>query len=359
MSTKTKNKHIFYFDALRAAAILCVVLIHVTGFMPKIMPFDSPAMFYSFSGVWELFANNSFRIGVDLFLMLSGALSLGRDWEIKDFLGKRLPRIIKPFVFWAIVCSLILIVATFFIPKIGFIKDFSLLSILKVIYNSFLFQSPSFSAYWFFWMILGTYFIMPIFNRWLHHSDLKEAEYFLVLWVINTIFDYTLMVDCPVRLSYFTSPIGFVVLGYYLRHTQRKIFNNKYIALLMIIVPMLVMLVYSFYVLNTEVLFTFNRYSILLLIEVTGVFCLFKCSERFKNPNVHFKKLVTAIATCSYGMYLTHCMLIHLIGKFLPLYVQGYFASYVILLSGALFGSLILIYTLGKVPIVNDWIGIK
>lgn len=36
--------------------------------------------------------------------MLSGALSLGRGWKIKDFLKKRLPRIAIPFTFWGM-CS--------------------------------------------------------------------------------------------------------------------------------------------------------------------------------------------------------------------------------------------------------------
>ncbi len=310
--------------------------------MDNIISF-TPAVFYSFAGFWELFSYNSFRIGVDLFLMLSGALSLGRDWEIKDFLGKRLPRIIKPFVFWSIVGTLILIVATFYFPQLNVISDFSIWGILHTIYNTFLFKTHSFAAYWFFWMILGTYFIMPIINKWLLHSELKEAEYFLILWVINTIFDYTLMMECPIKLSYFTSPVGLVILGYYLRHTERKIFNNKYIALLMVIIPMIIMVVYSYTIADTPIFFKFNRYSILLLIEVTGIFCLFKCSNHLKNPNKYFKNFIITVATCSYGMYLTHCMFIYSIGKFIP-FNSNYFGSYLLLMCSGFFGSLLLIY---------------
>ena len=50
-----------------------------------------------------------FRFGVPLFLMLAGALSLGRDWDIKTFLGKRLPRIIEPFIFWGLILSALVI----------------------------------------------------------------------------------------------------------------------------------------------------------------------------------------------------------------------------------------------------------
>ncbi|WP_295723660.1 acyltransferase, partial [uncultured Methanobrevibacter sp.] len=203
MATKTKSKRIFYFDILRATAILCVMIIHVTGFMSRVIHY-SPEMLYSLTGFWELFSFNAFRIGVDLFLMLSGALSLGRDWEISDFLGKRLPRIIKPYVFWVIVGATFMIIMNWYFPQLVFMKDYSVMGILKAYYNSFMYKSHSFAAYWFFWMILGTYLIMPIFNKWLRHADLKEAEYFLAIWVVSTIFDYTLMMECPIKLSYFT-----------------------------------------------------------------------------------------------------------------------------------------------------------
>jgi len=316
-------------------------------------------MFYTPLDFWEMFTNNSFRIGVSLFLMLSGALSLGRDWQIKDFLAKRLPRIIKPFAFWAIAGTLIMITATYFIPQIAFVNDFSIQSILTTIYNTFICESPSFSHYWFFWMILGTYLIMPIFNRWLANSELWEAEYFLAFWVINTIFDYTLMMDCPVKLSYFSSPIALVVLGYYLRHTKREVFNHKLVAILMIIIPMFIMLYYSYDVLATDPLFRFNRYSILLIIEVTGVFCLFKTSEHLKNPNKYFKIFITAVASCSYGMYLTHCMFIHFFGKLAQNITIPMPTVYVILLLAAFFGSLGLIYILGRIPYVQDFVGVK
>ena len=155
-----------------------VVLLHKRIY-DTICNLYSWSVFYTY---WflELFSHNPVRIGVDLFLMLSGALSLGRDWEIKDFFGKTSSKIIKPFVFWCVVGSLTLIAATYFIPQLEFISSFTLESILGTVYNTFLFKTPCFSPYWFFWMILGTYLIMPIFNKWLLHSDLKEVEYFLI-----------------------------------------------------------------------------------------------------------------------------------------------------------------------------------
>ena len=88
-----KSNRIFYFDALRAFAILCVVLLHVTGHVGEIMNYNVHTIF-SIGGIYETFANNFFRIGVDLFLMISGALLLGRNLNVGDFFKKRFCSII-------------------------------------------------------------------------------------------------------------------------------------------------------------------------------------------------------------------------------------------------------------------------
>jgi hypothetical protein len=64
--------------------------------------------------------------------MLSGALLLGRDWDIKGFLSKRIPRIVKPFVFWSAVFTVLLVGASYFIPSVGFVKSFGIMDILRV-----------------------------------------------------------------------------------------------------------------------------------------------------------------------------------------------------------------------------------
>ena len=84
-------------------------------------------------------------------------------------------------------------------------------------------------------MILGTYLIMPILNKWLLNADLKEAEYFLVIWAVTCIFWYTFHINLPINLNYFTGAIGAVVLGYYLRHTKRKMFNKVSYSIIFII----------------------------------------------------------------------------------------------------------------------------
>ena len=71
------NNRIVYFDFIRSFAIISVLVIHVSAFTcVSIIPqFDlGPSLNW-----WIYnFDINFFKCGVDLFLMLVGALSLGR-----------------------------------------------------------------------------------------------------------------------------------------------------------------------------------------------------------------------------------------------------------------------------------------
>ncbi len=361
-----KSKRIFYLDALRTLAIISVIVIHVWSVTRGII-MNSTA----FGNANWFIANimgNCFRIGVDLFLMLAGALSLGRVWDIKTFLGKRFPRIIEPFIFWGIIMVVFTVLCSYLFPDIiNLVKGFDFNTLSNYTISAFLAKELAFGPYWFFWMILGTYLIMPIFNKWLLHSDLKEAEYFLCIWLITTIFDFTLMKDFPVKLSYFTSPIGFAVLGYYLRHTKRKIFNNLYIPIILILVGTICAVGISYMLSTPTTQYVFDRYSILMAIEVAGVFLLFRNLENvklninfFKNPNGIFRKSIFSIAKYSYGLYLIHCPILIVMSLYLKKCTSLGFKPIVLI---SFFGTIalcwIIMALLNRVPYINKVIGAK
>ena len=256
--------------------------------------------------------------------MLAGALYLGRQWSISEFLGRRIPRIVGPFLFWGFLTGIISIIISFYFGfKFIFYFDFN--SILIFMKGVFMATSPGFFPYWFFWMILGTYLIMQVFNKWLANSSLAEAEYFLVIWLITCIFDFTINVDFSIKLTYFTSPIGLVVLGYYLRHTERKILNNPYFAIFLILISAFLTMVNVTLYSSTAEFHTVNRYSIFLTVEVAGIFLLFKNFNKF-NININekidgiFKKIVFDIAKFSYGIYLIQGLFLCIYAQIVPYY---------------------------------------
>lgn len=363
-----KKKRIFYFDALRALAITAVILFHSAVRM-KFHIWSFHGDLFNFNWLYGDFFWACMIIGVDLFLMLSGALSLGRDWSIKSFLGRRLPRIVGPFLFWAItLCSFIVLLQWQFPDLLQVLDSFTINEYLKFIYSAIMYKSPYFAPYWFFWMILGTYLIMPVFNKWLLHADLKEAEYFLAIWLISCLFDYTLNTAFPVKISYFAGPIGMVVLGYYLRYTDRKIFSNLYIPIILIILGMIGALYGSYLYTTPDVLFKFDRYSIFLVMEVTGVFLLYRNLSNvnlnigfFSNPDGIFRKSVFSIAKYSYGFYLIHQAIMDLIIKALKYFdlFNGYKLLLLFIFVSTFIVSWIVMAVFNRIPYVNRVIGAK
>ena len=344
------KKHIFYFDALRALAIISVILVHVFDGGTRHLIVAEYSAVPSLNWFICSCIINFFRIGVPLFLMLSGALSLGRDWTIRSFLGKRLPRIIYPFVFWLLFLSVMLVLINSFIHPLKIHGLFSLITVGALGKNNYFYQD------WFFWMILGTYLIMPIFNKWIQHSDMKELEYFLSIWLITCIFDFTLKMQFPIKLSYFTSPIGLVVLGYYLRYTERELFNKKYFAVILIIFSIASMMICSYMFSNDTLIYRFDRYAIFMALNAAGVFLLFK-NFNF-NPKGILRDFITRIAQYSYGIYLAHVavlsVMIEIFEKTLP-----YNLWTISLVLVTLFVPMGLLYIFSKVPYLKDIIGVK
>lgn len=364
--TTKKSKRIFYFDALRALAIISVIVFHiVNGATIKMVAYD-PAMYHSLSWFFADLMRNGFRIGVVLFLMLSGALSLGREWSIKTFLSKRIPRIVYPFILWGSFFIIVLTITGYLYNFPPLFANPPIIDYGSFIFRSFLGSNYFFHHFWFFWMIIGTYLIMPIFNKWIANSNLDELEYFLVFWLITCLFTFTLNTEFPIKLVYFTSPIGLVVLGYYLRYTERKLLNNPYIDILLVVLPCIAMVAISYLISPPGKMYAFDRYSIFIAIEVIGVFLLFKNIGKFNlnfnfltDDNGIFRKSIYVLARYSYGLYLAHFPLLRLFMKLISSKTLPYKVSVMSLFILDLGATLVLLYLFSKIPYIKEYIGVK
>ena len=371
-ANKTKKKRIIYLDYLRALAIIAVILFHIfkrVGFMAvpgySIMP--------SFSWWITDFLGTCCRCGVDIFLMLSGALSLGRDWDIKSFLGKRIPRIVGPFLFWGILIAILVLLIPVVYPRSLIIfNDFGFThfepitgawTFLWYLRECLLGDNKWFGQYWFFWMILGTYLIMPIFNRWLKGASMKEVEYFLVLWLITCIFEKSVLWQFPVRLTYFAGPIGMVVAGYYLRHTDREVFTSLRNSIIILLIGMVSAMITSYFWSSPNEIYYFSRYSLFVALESIGLFLVYrnidtKKMDIFQNKDGFLRKSSFTIAKYSYGIYLIHLfILLLLMIVFLP--HLPYPVTVVLLFVGTLGLSIVVMAIFNRIPYVNKVIGAK
>lgn len=334
------NKRIFYYDLLRAIAIILVILCHTDGLIGYTF---NKGIIYAIPGLLTTITMPA----VPIFLMLTGALLLNRSYTLTEFFKKRFTRIIYPFILWMIITNLIG----------GLCYNWTTEEILKVIFGII---SPT----WYVWLLIGIYLFLPIINSFLKEYELKGFEFFLIVWAVTILLT---TVNIPLlnnlNLSNFTGYVGFVVLGYYLDNKEFKLSDRNmfYMGLLIFIASTLIhMLVFNYELRlydDYNLLFTTIFQSIGLFLTVKY---LDKVSLNTENSYSKIKtnligKIILSISICSYGMYLAHYIIIEFFEfnnikslKLLP-------AIFII----TLFLSWLSTYALSKIPYLEKFSGAK
>ncbi len=306
MQKKQQEKNLHWADNMRALATISVVLLHTAA-----------GMLYKYGSIpnhdWNI--GNAYdsivRFCVPLFLMISGALLLPKEYDIIDFLKKRVSRIILPFLFWSI----------FYIAydlRESFIgaNQPGVLSIIKKSVT-LLIQGSSFH-FWYVYMIIGVYMFIPIIGHWVRNCKQKEILYFLIVWSCTLFFNLPIISNykIPIEISYFTGYIGYVVLGYYLSmQSYTNIKKIKIIAILLIISGIGSTFLGTAIASNHYHKFydiLYNYLTLNVMISAVGVFLLVKNIE-VVNPIII--KIRDYIGKYSYGIYLSHMLFIYSLDK--------------------------------------------
>ena len=201
-----RSERFEWVDSSRGVAILGVVCIHVCcTFLYQTPPRLSPETWW-FLSILTCVS----KVGVPLFLMLSGTVNLGAPSKsvIDRSYFRRLQRILIPFTFWALVYLI-------FKAKGGF-RWISWMEALGVINGQVHYHL------WFVYSIIGLYLITPMVNAFViaigESQSLLVGAFLLALtgfeWSIENVFqfycDANLFKPLPVYAGYY-------ILGYGLR----------------------------------------------------------------------------------------------------------------------------------------------
>lgn len=195
-------------DAIRALAILLVVIIHVAA--PAIQRAVGSANWWG-AIVWGVLA----RPAVPLFFMCSGALMLTRDIPLKRLYGHNLLRIMVAMYCWGFAYNMI--------PAI---KQLSLSAIWEAIKLTIVLNHEF--HFYYLHILMLVYVFVPVVRAFIRGASRREVEYLLCVWfvvgivlpVVRSVWPFNLVYTLTgnwyvMNMTY--SAIGYGVLGYYLK----------------------------------------------------------------------------------------------------------------------------------------------
>lgn len=354
---KPKKKRIFYFDQIRAFAIILVVMIHICNAFMKAHTIGTVG--------WMIpcLTKGFCTIAVPLFLMISGALLLNKDYELKDYLSRRFVRLILPVIFWGVIFIILKIYA-----------GGNTLGITSIYEMVLWFLNE---GYWFSWMMISMYLFIPIINSFIKEYSFKGIEYFLAIWFIYLIlFSFNVYPLGQIDLSNFAGYIGYFVLGYYINNKDFNLSSKK-----MYILGLLICL--TFFAINGYLrIFALyqgelvERIGLLAALQASGMFLFIKYfavhsennPESISNKIYSFfkdtviGKLTFSISICSYGIYLTHYYFLHIGLNWIDKNIFHIFSvnpikAMPLILVVIVLISWLLVLLMSKIPHLKKWVG--
>jgi Uncharacterized protein conserved in bacteria len=294
------NKTLWY-DNLRVIATIAVIGIHVSS---DYAPSSGTISIYDF-WVGNIFDSIS-RFAVPVFVMLSGALLLSKEYSINVFIKKRVVRLLLPFLFW----SLVYIAHTL----LKEITEEGKTGFWSMAREGFILLRDGAAVHmWYIYMVIGLYLFIPIIGKWIRSSTEKEITYFLGIWIVAMLLNQPIIskIKPEIDLSYFSDFLGYLVLGYYLKI---KSFGSKkqqnIIGLSLIAAGLLITILGTFFVqryTNKYVSTFYEPLSPNIMLYASGLFIF------FKNKDTNIKAVTVVrnfLCKYSYGIYLFHILVL-------------------------------------------------
>ena len=339
-----ENSRIVYLDVLNIVAIIAVIALHCNSIVhgsPNVKAWTS-----------SLVVECICYFAVPLFCMLSGAtlMRYREKYDTKTFFKKRFLKVGIPFLFWAVIM---------FIWKIHIqwldIQQFT--SITDWI-NAF-FSNKEEATYYFMFVILGIYLTMPLL------SLVAKKEYHKTLWLMILLF-FIFNAFLPnifkvLQIQYnasLTVQIGdyvvFVLLGYLL--STEKI-DKKY--RIFVYIGAILGLIYRF---TTTYIGSMQAGSVVKaswgysswhsILLTSAVFLWIKnlhLEEKLANKE-KVKYGIMQIASCSFGIYLIHKIVIYYEQAIFPINVMSWQWRTIGIITTYLI-SLGIVFLLKKIPV--------
>ncbi len=330
-------------DIIKICACFLVIFNHVMFFMDDYAGSNTlGAIFYSLH-------YGLYKIAVPLFIMVTGALLLGKKSSYKD-IGRKIFRIFVPLFF----ISLILYLKETETNQISFVTF--LLSFLK---------DPIKTPYWYLYMLIGLYLVTPFLQKMLCQFKEKDYHFFYLIFLIlpGILNLCSIYFNISFSSSFFraTFPdiIGYYMIGYYVFKLP---LTNKHlkIATITFLIGYTMMSLSMFlpFLVHHKLSFALDNISNLWVVMIAPSFFYI---IRYLCHKISFSKklqhLLATISDTTFGIYLIHFIIYYMV------YFRIQFIYNINPCLGILgtvwitfIVSSILIYIMRKVPILRKFL---
>jgi surface polysaccharide O-acyltransferase-like enzyme len=341
-------------DLIRTIAIVGIILLHASD--------DLTVQQMSFLEIFRWttvdFYQSIGRIGVPLFVMLTGALLLepSKNESLTAFFKKRWARIGLPWIFWG--------GAYFAWDFLVEHQAFTSNAIIQGILNGPYYQ------FWYLYMLLGLYLLTPILRIFIAHADQTTIKYFVVLWFLGVailpVFGLFTAYQLNSLVFTITGYAGYFVLGTYLLMVQMRRSTISIFMILGIALTVIGTYVLAATVGGTEQYFFQQYFSPTLILASVMVFLLIltiKPPSVQKTTNLSTgNKLVKVISENSLSLFLFHVMILESLQRgYFGFAINGNTTNSIIGVPLntviTLFVSLGIIILLKKIPYLKKLIG--
>ena len=328
-----ERANIAWIDLLRVIACFLVVFSHCCDPFVAHFNADYPKFLQGCA------FGSAVRCCVPLFAMMTGVLLFPVKGTLGEFYGKRLKRLLVPIVFWSL--ALPIMYYTYFqlagpstSPSVDMNTFTGAMTLQKMYTFIFNFNYDT-TPLWYLYMLVGLYFVIPVFSSWMQQTSQKDLKLFLKVWGITLFLPYIKMFapalgymgnyghmglygECDWNaygsFYYVSGFIGYLVLAHYL---VKYPLNWSWKKLAAIGIPMWVVgyaITYGGYVLmNEKFPGNYAYLEILWLFSGINVFMMtFPIFVAIQKTNVKSSPWLSRMASMTFGIYLCHFVFVQM-----------------------------------------------
>lgn len=328
----TISKHsITWIALLRTVACALVVMAHCCD------PFvsGSSAEGFNAGALWGTIC----RPSVPLFIMLTGALLLPTELTVGQFYKRRLKRLIIPFVVWSILSPWMFYIFTNLVNTVNptvIADNHTILATIQASYMWIINFSYSTVPYWYIYMMIGVYLLIPLISAWIKQATKGELKIVLGVWLFTTIIPY-LQIAAPLvgyqgnygsmgifgecswnlftTFHYMGGFIGYAIFAHYLIKYPLMWSLHKTITMgaLMWIVGFIITL-YGFHYTRDNYPENFNMLEIIWSFTSINVVLMtipiFLIAQKIK---IKTNSSISKLSESTYGIFLIHFIVVHIV----------------------------------------------